>query len=158
MSMEFCMDCSLPVSSVHGILQARILNWVPRPFSIRSSRPRDQIHLLHYRQILYHLSHQGSPPNRSCKYFCLKIFCKIRRSSVCLWAGLESESLCRASPWFERKSWSWQITDIQFAFSPGVSIQVGLLGHSRPFSFFSFPGPLEPSRLSPSEVLALSPG
>ena len=27
------MDCSLPVFSVHGISQARILEWVPIPFS-----------------------------------------------------------------------------------------------------------------------------
>jgi len=27
------MDCSLPGSSVHGILQARILEWVAIPFS-----------------------------------------------------------------------------------------------------------------------------
>ena len=27
------MDCSLPGSSVHGILQARILQWVAMPFS-----------------------------------------------------------------------------------------------------------------------------
>ena len=27
------VDCSLPVSSVHGILQARILEWVAIPFS-----------------------------------------------------------------------------------------------------------------------------
>ena len=31
------MDCSLPVPSVHGILQARILKWVADPFSSRSS-------------------------------------------------------------------------------------------------------------------------
>ena len=31
------MDCSLPVSSVHGILQARILEWVAMPSSRRSS-------------------------------------------------------------------------------------------------------------------------
>ena len=36
------MDCSLPGSSVHGILQARILQWVAIPFSRRSSRPWDQ--------------------------------------------------------------------------------------------------------------------
>ena len=35
------MDCSLPGSSVHGILQARILEWVVIPFSRRSSQPRD---------------------------------------------------------------------------------------------------------------------
>ena len=32
---------SLPDSLVHGILQARILEWVSRPFSRGSSRPRD---------------------------------------------------------------------------------------------------------------------
>ena len=36
------MDCSLPGSSVHGILQARVLEWVAISFSRGSSRPRDQ--------------------------------------------------------------------------------------------------------------------
>ena len=35
------MDCSLPGSSVHGISQARILEWVAMPSSRGSSRPRD---------------------------------------------------------------------------------------------------------------------
>ena len=35
------MDCSLPGSSVHGILQARILEWVVIPFSKGSSWLRD---------------------------------------------------------------------------------------------------------------------
>ena len=35
------MDCSLPVSSVHGILQARILEWVAVPLSRGSSQPWD---------------------------------------------------------------------------------------------------------------------
>ena len=34
------MDCSPPGSSVHGILQARILEWVAFPFSKGSSLPR----------------------------------------------------------------------------------------------------------------------
>ena len=37
------IDCSLPGSSVHGILQARILEWVAISFSRGSSQPRDQI-------------------------------------------------------------------------------------------------------------------
>ena len=44
------VDSSLPDSSLHGILQARILKWVAIPFSRRSSRRRDQTyaaHLLH---------------------------------------------------------------------------------------------------------------
>ena len=36
------MDCSPPGSSVHGILQARILEWVAMPSCRVSSRPRDQ--------------------------------------------------------------------------------------------------------------------
>ena len=35
------MDCSLLGSSVHGILQARILEWVAIPFSRGSSQPKD---------------------------------------------------------------------------------------------------------------------
>ena len=35
------MGCSLPGSSIHGILQARILEWVAIPFSRASSQPRD---------------------------------------------------------------------------------------------------------------------
>ena len=44
------MHCSLPDSSVHGILQARILEWVAIPFSRGSSQPKNQTHV------------SGSPP------------------------------------------------------------------------------------------------
>ena len=36
------MDCSLPCSSAHGILQARVPEWVVVLFSRGSSQPRDQ--------------------------------------------------------------------------------------------------------------------
>ena len=36
------MNCSLPGSSVHGIFQARVLEWVAISFSRGSSRPRDR--------------------------------------------------------------------------------------------------------------------
>ena len=36
-----CQDCSSPGSSVHGIVQARLMEWVAISFSRRSSRPRD---------------------------------------------------------------------------------------------------------------------
>ena len=35
------MDCSPPGSFVHGILQARILEWIVMPSSRGSSRPSD---------------------------------------------------------------------------------------------------------------------
>ena len=70
-SLQLCtalcdpMDCSPSGSSVHGILQARILEWVATPFSKGSSWPRDRTHTSYVsyigRQILYPLSHLGSP-------------------------------------------------------------------------------------------------
>ena len=54
------MDCSLLGSCVHGIPQARILEWVTSPFSRGSSQPRDQTQVSYVfcigRQVLYHLS------------------------------------------------------------------------------------------------------
>ena len=55
------MDCSPPGSSVHGTLQARILEWVAihsllqRIFPNQGSNPG----LLHCRQLLYRLSYRG---------------------------------------------------------------------------------------------------
>ena len=50
------IDCSLPCSSVHGILHARIWG---------SSQRRDQTHISYVsytgRQVLYHFCHLGSP-------------------------------------------------------------------------------------------------
>ena len=40
------MDCSPPGSSVHGILQARILEWAVMPSSGGSSQPRDKTYSL----------------------------------------------------------------------------------------------------------------
>ena len=85
------MDCSLPGSSLHGIFQGRILEWVAMPSSRESSQPRNRtqvsilfffnlilffnfkilycfchiskliIHRYTQVSILYCLSHQGSP-------------------------------------------------------------------------------------------------
>ena len=41
------MDCSLPGSSIHGSLQARVLEWVAISFSRGSSRPRDRTWVSH---------------------------------------------------------------------------------------------------------------
>ena len=57
------MDCSLPGSSVHGIFQARILEWIAISFSSGSSQPRDgtRVGLLHWHVGSLPLSHLGSP-------------------------------------------------------------------------------------------------
>ena len=47
------MDCRPPSSSVHGILQATILEWVAIPFSRGSSQPRDQTQVSHIANIFF---------------------------------------------------------------------------------------------------------
>ena len=63
------MDCSLLGSSIHGILQARILEWVFISSSRESSQPRDQTCVSYVscisRRVLYHECHLGSCPGLS---------------------------------------------------------------------------------------------
>ena len=58
------MDCSPTGSSVHGILQARILEWLAMPSSRGSSQSRDRTWLFYIscigRLVLYHKCHLGS--------------------------------------------------------------------------------------------------
>ena len=62
--LTFCdpMDCSLPGFSVHGILQARILEWVAMP-SLQGTFPTQGLKLClrHWQANYLLLSHQGSP-------------------------------------------------------------------------------------------------
>ena len=55
------MDGSPPGSSVHWILQARLLEWVAIPSSRGSSQPRDQTQFSRIAGRFFRLSHQGSP-------------------------------------------------------------------------------------------------
>ena len=59
------MDCSPPGSSVHGILQAGMLEWIAIFFSRKSSQRRDQTHvslcLLHWRADSLPLVPPGKP-------------------------------------------------------------------------------------------------
>ena len=56
------MDYNLPGFSVHGILQARILEWAAMPSSRGSSRPRDRTHVFYVscigRRVLYDQHHR----------------------------------------------------------------------------------------------------
>ena len=58
-------DCSPPGSTVHGILQGRILECIVISYSRGSSRPRNQTHISFVSciggQVLYHQHHLGSP-------------------------------------------------------------------------------------------------
>ena len=67
------MDCSPPGCSVHGILQARILEWVAMPSCRRSSQSRDWTHVSYVscfdRRVLPHQHHLGSPRHVSLKSY-----------------------------------------------------------------------------------------
>ena len=64
MTLYTHMDYSLPGSSVHGIPQARILEWVVDSSSKGSFQPRDQSHIFYVSciggQILYHTGSQSA--------------------------------------------------------------------------------------------------
>ena len=77
------MDCNQPGSFVHGVFQARVLEWVAIPFSRESSWTRDRIVLqgsLTSQADLYHLSHQlhrwiyNELPSIHGKMFIMRIF------------------------------------------------------------------------------------
>ena len=75
------MDCSPPGSSVHGILQARILEWVAIPFSRGSSWSRDRIQ-----------------------------FSYIAGRFFTLWATREAQDTVNPSPYFrsyQARSWTY---------------------------------------------------
>ena len=55
------MNYSSPGSSVHGILQARLLEWVSFPLQGIFLTQGLNLGLLHCRQNFHHLSHQGRP-------------------------------------------------------------------------------------------------
>ena len=96
------VDCSLPDSSIHGIFQARVLEWVAISFSMG---------LPHCRETLYHPSHQESQCERTINGL--------------LWWLSSKESACRCrrhefNPWVRKIPWNrkWQPTPV---FLPGKS-------------------------------------
>ena len=103
------MDCSPSDSSGHGILQARILEWVAIPFSGESSWPRDRTQgsnpgLLHRRQILCCLSYQG-PVSRQRLWHMSELSVLESPGAPMGWGGSEGSSSishvncsCRTTP------------------------------------------------------------
>ena len=80
------MDCSLPSSSVHGIFQAIVLEWIAISFSRGSSQPRDQTW----------------------------VFCIVDRHfdiwatrEVLHYRGLECKSRKSRDTWSNRQIWPW---------------------------------------------------
>ena len=68
------MDCSLSGFSVHGIFQARVLEWIAISFSRGSSRPRNRTWVSHITgRRFYHLSRQGGPLKKKKKKKAYKV-------------------------------------------------------------------------------------
>ena len=87
------MHCSRPGSSVHGILQARILEWVAMPSSRGSSGARDQTCISCIAGRFFTAKPLGKPPAvfRGClKGWCLGSYC--RSTCSCCDPNLSSNS------------------------------------------------------------------
>ena len=81
------VNCSPPGSSVLGIFQARILEWVAISFSRRSSQPRDQNFIsstgFFTRWILYRWCHLGSPLCFTLFFQCSLALCYAKSPQSC---------------------------------------------------------------------------
>ena len=77
------VDCSLPGSSIHGILQARMPEWVTFPTQ------KANLGLLNCRQFLYRLSHQRRPKQEVCRHW--KRGVELATNNVCS-AGVEQNT------------------------------------------------------------------
>ena len=94
------MDCSLPGSSVHRSLQARILEWVSMPTSTGSSWPRDRARVSYVscigRWLLYHQRHLRNPriPGdfSKCILFVTRVLSKINTEQM--------DHHCWSTPWW----------------------------------------------------------
>ena len=88
------MDCSPPGSSVHGIFQARILEWVATSFFRESSQTRNQTHVSCFAGESLPLCHLGSPVSGVqhsnsvmhacvlCRFSCVQLFATLSTSSL----------------------------------------------------------------------------
>ena len=88
------MDCGPPGSSVCGILQARILEWVAISSSRGSSQLGDQTCIPYVscigRRVIYHSLHLGSPEDTALLYYC----------TLCntAWQSTQEHTTCRGCP------------------------------------------------------------
>jgi len=67
------MDCNPQVSSVHGISQARILEWIAISFTRCSSQPRDRTTSA-LAGVFFTTEPQGSPAQEYTHWECLRLY------------------------------------------------------------------------------------
>ena len=112
------VDCSLPASSIHRILQARILEWVAISFSRDLPDQGSNLGLQHYRQTLYRLSHQGSPTD----------MLNADHSEVQgnVWCASLLTSKCCINPHFLLKFWNLKLQRAKIQVSSPHQPQIGV--------------------------------
>ena len=117
------MDCSPPGSSVHGIFQARILEWVAISSSKGSSWPRDWTHVSCIsctgRQVLYHERRLGSPSNILGDSSEIETFLKWRHESTR--PGLFLVMLAHSNP----QTWNLKKWQLQKLYPKRMALPVG---------------------------------
>ena len=131
------MDCSPPSSSIHGIFQARVLEWIAISFSRGSSQPRDRICVsripggffttvppgslrtiqLTYKSVILTTSFSDSiigynDSQNSGKHLHLWVYIKgyfkgYRRTARC--KGTESDLVCPCSVSLQDPPWPWWV-------------------------------------------------
>ena len=115
------MDCTLPGSSVHGILQAIILEWVAVHFSRISSEPRDQTQVSRIQADSFPSESPGKPPhttwcgqkkNQKNKFISLKfwkpeIWTKSSGAKVKMLAWLDPSGGSKENPFFLEDAYVW---------------------------------------------------
>ena len=79
------MICSLPGSSIHGILQARILKWVDIPFSRGSSQPRDRTQVSCTAGKFFTVWATGKAPNKSQRQYTFSFKNQISPDVMTVW-------------------------------------------------------------------------
>ena len=106
------MDCRLPGSSVHGILHARILEWVAIPFSRRSSQPRYPTQVFHIAGRVFTV--WASRKFRVlCIYLCFSIFRQWVRKNFAFYIQRELNILLD----FTTLKFSWTLSSLE-----GISV------------------------------------
>ena len=131
------MDCNPPLS-VHGIFQARILEYslLQGIFLTQGSNPG----LLHCRQILYYLSHQGSPIFSPYTYsYCRLLLLLLSRFSRVWLLATPRTATHQAPPsmGFSRQE-SWSGVPLPSLFTAGYRISILQLSIVESPAFISF--------------------
>ena len=124
-------DCSPLGSSAHGILQAKILEWVAVPSSRGSSWRRDGTHVSYGscigRRILYHWASPEKPPSDDGDV--QSVFCLLQRLCFSLAPGsLPRVALFFCSLGLRSNSWETSVVSVQRAWedaeTPWVSSEL----------------------------------